>query len=152
MGDRSTGRKLAFKALFQLGFKFNTIDQVVATLLESGQARPAAREFARALAVGCSDHLADIDAAIKEHSKNWDLNRLGNSDRAALRLGTYELLYTTDIPYEVVINEAVELAKNFGDEASAGFVNGILDEIRKASAAAETRWISLCPRRDAASP
>ena len=134
MGDRSSGREMAFKALFQWSFKMATVEQVLEKISPTTKGREEAVEFARLLMSGCAEHLEAVDAAIKSHSKNWDLERLGGCDRAALRLGTYELLFT-ETPAEVSINEAVELAKRYGDETSPKFVNGILDEIRKSKGA-----------------
>ena len=131
MGDRNVGRELAFQSVFQLAFERATMDDIVAKMMDDESIRQEAREFARDLAVGTHDHLADIDAAIKEHTTNWDPDRLGNTDRAILRLATYEITQREDITSEVSINEAVELAKKFGDDDSPKFVNGVLDEIRK---------------------
>ena len=72
-----------------------------------------------------------IDQKITHYATNWQMNRMAIIDRNVLRLGVYELLYTEDIPPKVSINEAVELAKKFGDIESSKFVNGILDKIHK---------------------
>ena len=132
MGDRSVGRELAFKVLFHLGFGESSLEKSLEKIFSEGEGREQARGFARDLATGCSDHLVEVDDAIRAHSVNWDLSRLGNADRAILRLATFELLYMKDIPHEVSIDQAVELAKSYGDDQSPAFVNGILDEIRKA--------------------
>ncbi len=127
------GREMAFKAVFQLSFEKSTIDETIATLMVDEGVRSAAKEFGRELAVGTSDHLADIDAAIQAHSTNWDPERIVSTDRAILRVAVYELLHRDEIPHEVTINEAIELAKKYGDDDSSKFVNGILDNIRKAA-------------------
>ena len=72
------------------------------------------------------DNLAQIDKEIDEKAENWDTARMGKVDLTILRLAIYELLYDEDIPTGVAINEAVELAKKFGQDASSAFINGIL--------------------------
>ena len=75
--------------------------------------------------------MSSIDALIKKHVKNWEIKRMAVVDRNILRLGCFELLFSEDIPPKVAINEAIELAKRFGDIDSPRFVNGILDKIYK---------------------
>jgi len=70
-----------------------------------------------------------IDEAIKARSKNWSLTRMPRVDLNVMRLAAYELMYRPDIPKKVSINEAIEIARRFGDKESPAFVNGILDEI-----------------------
>jgi len=79
---------------------------------------------------GVKAHQAEVDELISQRAQGWTLDRLATVDRNILRLALYELLYT-QTPGEVVINEAVELAKRFGTERSADFVNGILDRVWK---------------------
>jgi N utilization substance protein B len=85
--------------------------------------------FARALVEGFDDERDAIDGIIRDVSHHWRIERMARVDRNILRLGTYELLRMKDIPRRVTLNEAVELAKRFGSEGSAGFVNGVLDRI-----------------------
>ena len=73
----------------------------------------------------------DIDQKISDYATNWQIRRMAIIDRNIMRIGLYELKYTTDIPPKVAINEAVELAKKYGDLESSKFVNGILDKIHK---------------------
>jgi N utilization substance protein B len=93
-----------------------------------GQAEDA-DEFAIELVRGCAAALEEIDAKIREVSKHWRLERMARVDRNILRLATYELLKRPEVPRRVTLNEAVELAKRFGDENSPAFVNGVLDRI-----------------------
>jgi N utilization substance protein B len=86
-------------------------------------------EFAAGLVGGTRDKLAEIDDIIKQASRNWRLERMSRVDRNILRLATYELGHTPEVPTKVVINEAVELAKRFGAAEAPAFVNGILDRI-----------------------
>ncbi len=86
-------------------------------------------EFAQRLCMGVEEQRADVDALIENASANWRLIRMPVVDRNILRLAAYELLACHDVPVSVSINEAVELAKRFGDKDSRAFVNGILDRI-----------------------
>jgi len=89
------------------------------------------REFAEELAKGVGKDIEEIDKRISEHATNWTLKRMAVVDRNILRLATYELLFRSDIPPKVSINEAVDIAKKYGDANSGKFVNGILDRIGK---------------------
>jgi transcription antitermination factor NusB len=84
------------------------------------------------LAEGVTSHLEELDVFIVRYSEHWRLERMTIVDRNLLRLAIYELLYQPHIPVKVVINEAVEMAKRYGSEASGGFINGILDQVRMA--------------------
>lgn len=75
--------------------------------------------------------LPEIDEKIAGAAKGWKLERIGKSDLSILRLGVYEMLYDDDIPVGVAINEAVELAKSFGENESASFINGILGKLAR---------------------
>ncbi len=71
-------------------------------------------------------HLEEIDAKINEKAKGWDTARMGKVDLTIIRLAVYEILFDNEVPTGVAINEAVELAKKFGQDESSGFVNGVL--------------------------
>ena len=85
--------------------------------------------FASELVEGVGAQLAGIDARIAEKSKHWSMSRMARVDLNILRIAVFELLYRPDIPKNVTMNEAIEVAKKFGSDDSASFVNGILDEI-----------------------
>ena len=89
------------------------------------------REFSTTLVDGTLKNLAKIDEYITSYAENWQLSRMAVIDRNIMRMGTFELLYLEDMPPKVAINEAVELAKKYGDTESGKFVNGILDKINK---------------------
>ncbi len=89
-------------------------------------------DYLRELVVGVGQHREELDRLIIRYSEHWRLERMVAVDRNLLRLAVYEFLYRPDIPAKVVINEAVELAKRYGTEASGAFVNGLLDRIRVA--------------------
>ncbi len=90
-------------------------------------------EFAKELFNGVLENLEKIDNTIKSHLVDWDFNRLDNVDKAILRLGIYEELFT-ELPFQVVINECVEISKLLSEDKSKKFINGILDKIAKEKA------------------
>jgi N utilization substance protein B len=96
---------------------------------ENFQESAAIREFAGELVEGVVDNREVIQKRIKSQSKNWSLSRMAKVDLNILRIGVFELLFRSDIPKNVTINEAIEVAKKFGTEDSPAFINGILDEI-----------------------
>lgn len=89
------------------------------------------RELTIQLVDMLDEHLEEVDDAIAGYLKNWSPERLARLDRIILRLGVAELLYLDDIPPKVTINEYVELSRLFGTDDSPGFVNGVLDAIRR---------------------
>ena len=86
--------------------------------------------FAEELALGTIENIEVIDAHINEHANNWTFDRIAKVDLAILRLAIYELLYRTDIPPIVSINEAIDLSKVFSNPDSGRFINGILDKMK----------------------
>jgi N utilization substance protein B len=88
-----------------------------------------AREFAEGIVSGVMEHLESIDLLLEECSTNWKVVRMARVDRNILRLATFEIRYRDDIPARVTINEAVEIAKQYGEKDSGSFINGILDRI-----------------------
>ncbi len=134
MGARRLGRERALQALYQLENDAKlgpqgALDAAWTAHDDEGPRDPAADSFARTLIEGVQAHLADIDKMIEEHSHNWRLDRMQRIDRNVLRIGVFELKHLPEIPRKVTINEAVELAKTFGNEASSSFINGLLDRI-----------------------
>ena len=86
-------------------------------------------KYVRDVVNGVLEHMDNIDNIISKYLENWDLNRLGKTDKAILRLGAYEMLYY-DTPKVVVINEAIELAKKYSDDKVVKIINAVLDKIR----------------------
>jgi transcription antitermination factor NusB len=99
---------------------------------------PHVKQYAERLAAGVAEHFSPIDEKISQYATNWQLKRMALIDRNILRLGAYEILFAEDIPPKVAINEAVELAKKYGDMESGKFVNGILDKIHKKETPTQT--------------
>jgi len=92
------------------------------------------RSFAEVLVNGVREQADFIDRVIARSAMNWDLNRMAVVDRNILRMATYELVFCKDVPPKVSINEAIDIAKKYGDKDSGKFVNGILDKINKTEA------------------
>ena len=90
--------------------------------------------FPRIIITGTIGNIEQIDKIIKEHLINWDFDRLKKVDAALLRMSVYSLLYQKEIPPSIVIDEAIDIAKEFGTEDSFKFINGVLDNIRKSLA------------------
>lgn len=89
------------------------------------------REFAAELVVGTLTHMPRLDEVLERHAQNWKISRMSVVDRSLLRMSLYEMLHFADIPPSVTIDEAVELAKQFGTADSSSFINGILDSAQK---------------------
>ncbi|EIT87326.1 transcription antitermination protein NusB [Fictibacillus macauensis ZFHKF-1] len=125
---RRLAREKAFQSLFQI--EVSDIEPKVAMghVLEEGERED---EFLRSLVLGTMAHKEEIDTLIEQHLENWSFSRLANVEKAVLRLAVYEMKFEADIPINVSMNEAIELAKVFGGEESGRFVNGVLVKITK---------------------
>jgi N utilization substance protein B len=87
--------------------------------------------YARRLVDGVHGHLEEIDAVLTRFAEHWKIHRMAVVDRNLLRLGVYELMFLKEIPFPIVINEALEIVKEFSDQEGTQFVNGILDAASK---------------------
>jgi len=129
--SRRLARETALQVLFQLDMTKE--QQEVPVIIERWAQEFAVPEnsipFAKELVLGTLEYQQDIDHKLTSLSDGWPLDRMGNVDRNLLRLAAYEILYRPDIPGRVSLNEAIELAKRFGGDESAKFVNGILDRL-----------------------
>ncbi len=130
--SRSRCREWALQFLYQAEFSGQRRPEAVEGFWSHFQNEGASPAYLQELVVGVGAHLDELDAFIVRFSEHWRLERMTIVDRNLLRLAIYELLYQPRIPPKVVINEAVELAKRYGSEASGAFVNGILDQVRLA--------------------
>jgi N utilization substance protein B len=131
MGLRREARELALQILYALDANSSVgIRETLQTFREEqAEITAKVREFAEVLVQGVQERREMIDEAIKARSKNWALARMPRVDLNIMRLATFELMFRPDIPKKVSINEAIEIARKFGDKESPSFVNGILDEI-----------------------
>ena len=126
---RREARQQAFILLFEQSFSRDTMEQII-DVAEAVTEKPL-DEFAVRLATGAEAHLPELDERISKNSRGWKLHRLSKVSLAVLRLAIYELLFEKDIPVSVSINEAVELAKKYGGEEDAPFVNGVLGSVAR---------------------
>jgi N utilization substance protein B len=129
MGSRRKGREAALQILFQIDVSGQSAEQAIRTYWATLAAGREGESFANALVRGWWDAREETDEIIKGVSRHWRIERMTRVDRNILRLAAYELAHLDDVPRRVTLNEAVELAKRFGAEGSAGFVNGVLDKI-----------------------
>jgi N utilization substance protein B len=131
MGRRTKARECAFQILYQWEISGEPMTRVMGLFWQVRSGTAPMREMAERLARGAHGRVAELDAEIASASAHWRLDRIAPVDRTILRLGTYELAAEPATPAAVVLDEAVELAKRFGEEDSPAFVNGVLDAIRK---------------------
>ena len=134
MRKRTKAREYALQILYQVDIRHGDVLQIIAEFWQAHQALAEIRTFSNRLVEGTVQHQKEIDQHITSHASNWQLNRMAVVDRNILRLGVFELRYLNDAPPTVCMNEAIELAKRFGDTESAKFVNGVLDAIYKGNA------------------
>ncbi len=132
MATRHQSRSAVIGLLYAHDIGNPEVERFSEDLLEEKKIRNRQREFAMGLYKGVLDHIEEIDKLIESHLKDWDFDRLDHVDKSIIRLGTYELLHT-DLDRAVIINEAVELAKELGSDNSPKFVNGVLDAIEKST-------------------
>jgi len=129
VGRRRRAREHALQILFQIDLTGGNAEEVLESFWGELDAGDDVREFTARLVRGTLDDREQIDRRVAEAAKNWRLERMPAVDRNVLRIAVYELV-SADSPPPVVIDEAIEVARRFGGEESAGFVNGVLDEIR----------------------
>jgi N utilization substance protein B len=124
-------RTIALQVLFELDATDHAPDEVVARCLEDELLPPEGERFLRSLVFGVWEHYSYLDRIIEEAAPSWPVNQMPGVDKAILRIALYEILIddTENTPVKAVINEAVELAKQFGSDNSSRFVNGVLGTV-----------------------
>ena len=133
MTVRRRAREIALQVLYQLDIGQGDPREVLGVYFENFRPSEKAREFCHRLIEGVWQHREEIDRLIEENAENWTLKRMAVVDRNILRLAAYELTHCPDIPFKATLNEAIELAKRFGNDDSGAFINGILDKIHSLS-------------------
>ncbi len=129
MGARHSGREIALQALYQIDLSGGASNDDLALFFEAFAGDDVARRFARELVDGVRGQRAALDREIAADLEHWSIGRLSRIDHNILRLALYELLHIDDVPARVSIDEAIELAKTYGDRDSGRFVNGVLDHL-----------------------
>lgn len=139
--SRKIARELGVKLLYQLDFHKEQLQEQIEIFLKNVQEEMIHDdepikylndkdiEYIKDVVNGTISDISAIDKIIEERTKGWTLNRIAKVDLAILRLAIYEMFYKKDIPKEIAINEAVELAKKYSSDESRIFVNGILGKI-----------------------
>ncbi|MEI6032988.1 MAG: transcription antitermination factor NusB [Verrucomicrobiae bacterium] len=131
MGVRRDAREAAVQYLYQRELQGDEGDALLEGFYQLRGLSPSARRFCESLLKGWMAHREEIDAAIRQHARNYEFSRLSAVDRNILRIACQEVLFCDDIPAAVAINEAIEIAKTFSTAESGKFVNGVLDNIRR---------------------
>jgi N utilization substance protein B len=126
---RRRARELALQALYAIEISGEPAAACLEAVLREQHAEGEEREYATRLVQGTLGAKAEIDAQLERRSESWSLRRMAAVDRNLLRLAAYELLHVAEVPRKVAINEAIEIAKRFGDPKSPAFVNAILDRL-----------------------
>jgi len=131
MGKRRSSRELALKFLYQSELNEGNVDEQMNSFIELNSLKDEIEVFMKELVAAVIKQKTEIDEIIQKFSDNWLLDRMTVIDRNILRIGTCELLFNFSTPPKVAINEAVDIAKKYGNEDSPEFINGILDKIYK---------------------
>ena len=129
--SRRISREHAMKLLYQFQIRSDDIQEQIECFLSESEENTTDidKDYFLDVVYGVMNNLSDIDSLIKKHAKGWSVERLPKVDLAIMRLAIYELLFRKDIPWNVSINEAVELAKKYGGDQSKSFINGVLGKV-----------------------
>ena len=123
------GRVAALQCLFAGDISAAAGDESLVWLAEEDRLPGPVLEFARRITEGVTDHRPELDEMIQRYAPAWPVSQLATVDRNTLRIALYELLHSPDTPRRTAVNEAVDLAKEFGSESSGRFVNGVLGSV-----------------------
>jgi N utilization substance protein B len=128
---RRLARELALKVLYRYEEGDADLPVAIQSVLDAKEYQKNDKEFSRTLVEKTVENLATIDKEIVQVLQNWEYGRISLIDKIILRIGTCELIYFSEIPSQISINEAIEIGKKYGGSDSGRFINGILDAIRK---------------------
>jgi len=132
MRNRTKARECALKILYAADITKDAPGDCSNIFWQTHEAvKKEVRDFTAFLTEGVEKNSKYIDSVITKYAKNWQLKRMATIDRNILRISTFELLFAEEVPPKVSINEAIEMAKKYGDKDSGKFVNGVLDKINK---------------------
>lgn len=121
--------------LFSMELSKSSVEEVVEVFVDNYEdnIKEIDLEYIKSVLNGVVDNKEEIDKIIEENLQNWKINRISKVNLAILRLGVYEMVYNSDVPNRVALNEALELTKVYSDEKSVSFINGVLDKILKSN-------------------
>ncbi|MBI5234987.1 MAG: transcription antitermination factor NusB [Deltaproteobacteria bacterium] len=131
MNSRRKARETALKILYNMEMSEGDTDGIMEAQLDLLMSGSEERNYAEQLVQGALSSASAIDGVIEKFSDNWTLDRMPIVDRCILRIAVYELKHRADVPYRVVIDEAVEIAKLYGSDEAPAFVNAVLDKAHK---------------------
>jgi transcription antitermination factor NusB len=132
MRKRTLSREIALKILYASEITSEPVMESFGKFWEDeGSYSEEVRSYAETLVLGVGEHMREIDSAISDFAANWEIGRMATIDRNIIRIAAYELMFLDEVPPKVAINEAIEIAKKYGDKDSGKFVNGILDRISR---------------------
>lgn len=134
---RREAREQVFCVLFEQSVSGESVDSILHSAAEARDFVP--NSFAEGEAFGVEEHMEEIDKVIVENIRGWNLGRLSKVTLSLLRLAVYEIMFDTSIPESVSINEAVELAKQYGGKDDASYINGVLSSIVKKCSSGEEK-------------
>lgn len=133
MGRRAA-REIAMKLVYQLDIQKDSREEQIRQTLEQENLNENDTNYILDVVEGVFKNVEQIDKTIETYSKGWKLSRISKVDLSILRLSIYEINFREDIPFNVSVNEAVELAKSYSGEESSSFINGILGKVSKVGA------------------
>jgi transcription antitermination factor NusB len=131
MGKRTKARECALQLLYQWDLTREPMDKVAGLYWQVRTTTDETRRMAERLARGAQSELPRIDEVIGQASRNWRMDRIAAVDKNIMRIATYELMREPETPPSVIIDEAIEMAKRFGEGDSPAFVNGVLDAVNR---------------------
>ncbi len=134
---RRLAREVALKALFQIDLAQQPLESAMQFAVGDDSLDASSHQFAQELVLGVMENKSELDKVITEHAVGWTVRRMAVVDRNILRLGCYELVHSLSLPARVAINEAVELAKKYGNADSAKFINGVLGTVARQAVGTE---------------
>ena len=129
MGSRRQSREFALQALYLCDICKFDLERSLQTVFKDSPSE-STKVFCEHLVRGTITKMSEIDQILKRYAENWDIQRMAIIDRNVLRLAAFEILTDFDTPVSVIIDEAIEIAKNFSTQDSGKFVNGILDKVK----------------------
>jgi len=131
MGLRRQAREYALGYLYQLDFGLEAKTKLPLRFAEHFGLLQAQQDFFIQIVEGVMEHQSELDEEIQGVAQRWKLSRMARVDRVVLRMAAWELKYTPETPYRVIIDEALEIARKYSTTESASFVNGLLDELAR---------------------
>jgi transcription antitermination factor NusB len=132
MSARRKARELTLKALYAYEISGSDTQRISDDIISSSQIKEVAKEFSHVLFEKVVHNIERIDKLIKGSVKSWDFSRIALVEKNILRMGICELLFFSETPVAIIINEAIELGKKYGEKDSKNFINGVLDYMAKA--------------------